>query len=321
LMKKGKFSITEQGVNNYSGNHKIKVFVWMIGVLLIANTALNPCTFFMSTLNGVTFFGNNEDSPSTSWPTNVWFIPATEDKHGYVYFGYNNGYPQGGMNDQGLCFDGASTPPSKIQFSPDKKPAAFFLIDRIMEECSYVDQVIEIVKTHRFNALKMQGQLLFADKKGDAAIVGGPDKNNDIDIIRKKGKFMVCTNFFPNNPQKGGYPCRRNETATRMLKENPEPSVENFRSILKAVSVSRTSYSNIFDLSNQIIFIYHFHNFSNVVKMKLEDELKEGPHAYRIPRLFSSSNRDEGLKELNEEREKGRISRRIPEFIAYKGGN
>ena len=320
-MKKDKLNIVKISVYNFSLKNKTRVFLWSIGILLVANTALNPCTFFMSTLNGVTFFGNNEDSPSTSWPTNVWFIPPQEGKHGYVYFGYNNGYPQGGMNDQGLCFDGASTPPSKIQFSPDKKPATFFLIDRIMEECSSVGEVIEIVRTCQFNALKRQGQLLFADKKGDAVIVGGPDKNNDIDIIRKKGNFMVCTNFFPNSPQKGGYPCHRNETAARMLKENAEPSVENFRSILETVSVSRTSYSNIFDLNNQIIFIYHLHDFSNVVKMKLEDELKEGAHAYRIPRLFSSSDWDEGLKELNEEREKGRISRRIPEFIAYKGGN
>jgi hypothetical protein len=55
---------------------KMKILACVAGVLLLMNVALLPCTFFKSTLNGVTFFGNNEDSHMSQ--TNVWFIPAKE---------------------------------------------------------------------------------------------------------------------------------------------------------------------------------------------------------------------------------------------------
>lgn len=296
---------------------KVKPFIRAAVILLMVNTTLFPCTFFMSTVNGKTFFGNNEDSSFTE--TNVWFIPAKEGKHGYICFGYDNGWPQGGMNDQGLSFDGASTPRERLRFSPEKKDHNGNLIDKIMEECSTVDEVIKIVKTYKFFGLHYQGQLMFADKKGNAVIVGGPDKNSDIDIIRKKGNFMVCTNFFPNYPERGGYPCKRYKTATRMLKNNPVPSVRNFRSILKAVSESSTNYSNIFDTTSNEIYIYNNHNFSKVIKIKLEDELKKGPHAYKIRHLFTASKSlNDDLDEINKKRELGRISRRIPVFIEFK---
>ena len=294
---------------------KRKTFVYVVAVVLIMNTVSNPCTFFMSTINGITFFGNNEDSHMPQ--TNVWFIPPKEGKHGYVYFGYINGWPQGGMNDQGLCFDGASTARVNIEFSPDKKSYQGVLLDRIMEECAMVAEVIEYNETYKFLGLNIQGQLMFVDKSGDAVVIGGPDKNNDIDIIPKEGKFLVLTNFFPNHPEMGGYPCWRYNTATNMLKKNPEPSVENFRSILKAVSNS-TQYSNIFDLNYQAIYIYYKANFEDVVHMNLEDEFKKGAHAYRIGLLFPGSGWNENLEDLNELREKGRISRRIPKFIEYK---
>ena len=156
-----------------------------------------------------------------------------------------------------LCFDGASTPRVNLQLSKDKEPYNGNLINKIMEECTTVEEVIKMVEKYRFYALQGQGQLMFADRKGDAAIIGGPGKDSDIDIIRKKGDFMVLTNFLPNNPQMGGHPCKRYEIANEMLSKNAEPSVENFRSILNAVHAERSSnrssstvYSNIFDLNN-----------------------------------------------------------------------
>ena len=281
------------------------------------SAALLPCTFFMSTLNGRTYFGNNEDSAFDQ--TNVWFIPGEGEKHGYVCFGYNTGFPQGGMNDQGLCFDGASTPRVNIRFSPDKKAGNLDFLFRIMADCSTVEEVAEIIRMIAVPGLKFQGQLMFADKQGDAIIVGGPDKNGDLDIIPSKGKVMVCANFFPNHPELGGSPSRRYDTAARMLKANPDPSVENFRAILQAVSVPKTQYSNIFDLNTGEILVYHFHDFSRAVQMNLTRELQKGAHAYRIVSLFSKPDSGGTLDEINRKRAEGKISRMIPEFIENKG--
>ena len=148
-------------------------------VFLLMSAALPPCTFFMSTLNGRTYFGNNEDSGFDQ--TNVWFIPGEGGKHGYVCFGYNTGFPQGGMNDQGLCFDAASTPRVNIWFSPDKKAGNFDFLFRIMADCSAVEEVAEIIRTTTVPGLKFQGQLMFADKQGNA--VGEKVETEMITII------------------------------------------------------------------------------------------------------------------------------------------
>jgi hypothetical protein len=270
----------------------------------------------MSSLRGITFFGNNEDFSDER--TNLWFIPAGVGRFGYMYFSYDNGWPQGGMNDRGLCFDGASTPKVNLKFSPRKKTLRGYLPDKIMAECTTVEDVLAVVREYRFEGLRGQGQLLFADSTGDAVILGGPDEDGDLDIIRKDGDSMVLTNFFPRHPDMGGYPCLRYRSATTHLEKDPGPSLENFSGILKKVSSRYTQYSNVFDLNNQVVWLYHQRDFSRVVKLRLHEELSKGAHAYRIHHLFGEPREGETLEEINQLRRTGRISRRIPRFIAYQ---
>jgi hypothetical protein len=279
-------------------------------------SSAQPCTFFMSTLKGNTYFGNNEDFSDQK--TNIWFIPTQNGKFGYMYFSYDNGWPQGGMNDQGLCFDGASTPRVSLTFAVDKKSFRGYLPDKIMGECRTVEDVVAMVKEYRFSGLRGQGQLLFTDKTGDAVILGGPDKDDDLDIIRKDRDIMVLTNFFPHHPDMGGFPCLRFQSATHHLEQNPQPSVDNFRRILETVSSKYTQYSNIFDLNNQVIWLYHQRDFTKTIELRLQDELDKGSHAYRIHHLFGEPREGEGLDEINKLRKEGRISRRIPRFVAYQ---
>jgi len=286
-------------------------------VLFMVTGILRPCTFFMATANGLTFFGNNEDSGMPD--TYIWFIPPEDGKYGGVFFSYGNGFPQGGMNDQGLSFDGASTPRVKLNFSKDKKAARGYLTTKIMEECATVEEVIQIVDTYKYPDLIGQGQLLFADANGDAVIVGGPSDSSDIDVIRKNAgaATMTLTNFFPSHPELGGYPCMRYMAATARLKKDPSPTVANFRSILKAVANKNTQYSNIFDLNNKVIYLYHFHDFENQVRLDLAVELKMEAHAYQISTVFQDSGTEDIIMSLNDLRAKGSISRNIPEFRVY----
>src|SRR5262245_6914450 len=104
--------------------------------LLIAGTPGHACTVFFAFDGKVALAGSNEDWSDPN--TQVWFVPATKDSHGIVYFGFGGGeyprggvsrhklqipdegitkirpedlygLPQGGMNEKGLFFDGAST--------------------------------------------------------------------------------------------------------------------------------------------------------------------------------------------------------------------
>ena len=51
-------------------------------------------------------------------------------------------------------------------------------------------------------------------------------------------------------------------------------------------SITVTLYSNICDLKNGDMYIYHFHNFEDVVKINLQEELKKGEHSQSIVSLL-----------------------------------
>jgi hypothetical protein len=78
-------------------------FILAFSAFFFFHTMAMACTAFMMAEGDVVLVGNNEDSKIPY--TRVWFIPAEKDRFGRVYFGYDNWYPQGGMNDQGLFFD------------------------------------------------------------------------------------------------------------------------------------------------------------------------------------------------------------------------
>jgi hypothetical protein len=63
--------------------------------------------------------GNNEDwfNPRTK----IWFIQPVGDRYGSVFFGFDNYWPQGGMNQKGLFFDGFALKPKAVD-EPEAKP-------------------------------------------------------------------------------------------------------------------------------------------------------------------------------------------------------
>ena len=70
------------------------------------------------------------------------------------------------------------------------------------------------------------------------------------------------------------------------------PTVDNCRSILDAVHVegasSNTLYSNVVDLKNGIIHLYHWHQWDEVITLNIAEQLTIGSQRGRISDLFSS---------------------------------
>jgi hypothetical protein len=192
------------------------------------------------------------------------------------------------MNTEGLFFDIAVCPTLELIFPPELIPCdPHVLLEKILEECSTVEQAVAMVSKHTLPGIQ-GAQIFFADKTGDAAVIG-VGKNKRIHITCKKDKFWVLTNFNLENPQAGGYPCYRYSLATEMLKENPEPSIASFRAILWAVHVegpATTFYSNIYDLKNGEMYLYYFHNFEAPLKINLNEALKKGPRIVALESLF-----------------------------------
>jgi hypothetical protein len=48
-------------------------------------------------------FCNNEDWSGTK--TRIWFLPPGDGYYGAAYFGFDNGFAQGGLNTEGLAYD------------------------------------------------------------------------------------------------------------------------------------------------------------------------------------------------------------------------
>jgi len=260
-----------------------KVGVITMFICAMTNAAY-CCTVFTASVGDTVLFGNNEDAPERD--SYAWFYPATETEHGGVYFGFGGYYVQGGMNDQGLCFDITTVPELKMRPHPEKSSTLNFG-RRALERCATVEEVIQLVDQYNLSHMGM-AQFLFADKTGDSVIVC-PGVDGEMKTIRKEGVYQVITNFNVTYPQLGGYPCWRHKTVVEKLEKiesEEDITVGRFATILKAVQQG-TAYSTIYDLPKGIVCLFNQQNFSEVVVFKLKEELEKGYHSYFIPSLFT----------------------------------
>jgi len=244
------------------------------------------CTIFTATKDGTTLVGNNEDYLDPH--SKIWFVPATDESYGCVYFTLGSQYPQGGMNDQGLFFDVATAPLSPGPVVPGKPSFPWNINHRFLTECANVEEALAFVQQFSY-PFDMHSQTMFVDKTGAAAIIGWIA--GEFKITRKTGAYQIMTNFSASNPELGNIPCRRYEIAEAMLRQG-DVSVEAFRDILAAVHMegeSSTVYSNIYDLTRGLIHVYHFHNFGRAVTLDLAAELSQGERVIELPSLFPAS--------------------------------
>jgi hypothetical protein len=249
-------------------------------VMIFINTSLFACTVFYYSNGKIILAGNNEDWRNPF--TKIWFLPAEDGKYGRIYFGYHDGVFQGGMNEQGLFYDGLATRPLKVTKSLDKAIYKGNLIDKAMAECATVEEVIKVFDQYNLEFMETF-MLFFGDKTGNSIIIEGDE------IIRKKGKYQISTNFYQSRTKADEYPCDRYKIANEMFENAEQVSVDYFRRILAATHQEGrfpTQYSNIYDLKQGIVYIYHFHNFENVVRLDLQEELKKGKRSIDLPSLF-----------------------------------
>lgn len=246
--------------------------------VLLRTTVLDACTAFCATGGGLVLVGNNEDWSNPR--TKLWFVPATQGSFGRMYVGFDDMYPQGGMNERGLWFDGFAVPlvkaaPSGLPHFPGN------IVDRAMAECNTVEEVITLFNQYDRSFLS-RGVLMFADASGDAVSI-------EVDaIVRKTRNHFVQTNFHQSRSITNDD--RRFRTATDMLEQaGSDISVDLFRRILGATfqkGAAPTLYSNVYELRSRTMHLYYFHDFERAVTFRLDDELRKGARVLDIPSLF-----------------------------------
>ena len=261
-------------------------------VTAIANPVSYACTGFMMTDGDLVLVGNNEDYKIPY--TRVWFVPAEKEKYGRIYFGYDNWTPQGGMNDQGLFFDYFATRKQESGLSKDKPKFPGPMIDTMMAKYASVEEVLEMFSQYNLEWMS-KAQMFIVDKSGDSAIVEGET------VVRNCDAYQVVTNFRLSKVPESQRPCKwpaygcsRYKKAENLLLEIDIPSVAHFRDVLKATHrstnnvIATTLYSNIYDLTNGLVYLYYLHDFENEIVFNLDQELKKGRHYFDLPSLFGS---------------------------------
>ncbi|MFC2161217.1 DUF3471 domain-containing protein [Acidobacteriota bacterium] len=283
-----------------------KYLLLMFLILVLSYSSLFSCTVFYYANGKIVLGGNSEDWSDPF--SRIWFLPAEEKSHGRVYFGFREGGYMGGMNDQGLFFDGLATDVLKVTLSANKETYQGDLIDKVMSECSSVDEVLAVFDKYNLQFME-RVMFFFGDKKGNSAIIEG-----DV-VIRKKGNFQICTNFYQSQFEPGSITDRRYKRAEKIFKDNDDITLDVFRKIFAATHQEGqypTQYSNIYDLKNGLIYIYHFHNYENVVVLNLSEELEKGKHTYDLASLFPETFAAEAYKQpIQDDIEKRKAERQI----------
>lgn len=242
------------------------------------------CTAFLVKTKAGVLIGNNEDGSNPE--TRIWTIRAGEKGTlGRMYFGFRDLSAQGGINQNGLWFDAFGLPykaagPIRGELYPGD------LQDKLMAECSTVQDVIKFLKIYNRSQMTRY-QWMFGDRQGNAIIVEADT------IISMKQHFQVVTNFrqsiFPSGK---GYECNRYQTASQFLEKNPEANLNTIRKLLSdthSEGQDVTLYSYIADLTHGKVYVYHFHNYENVVILDLKEELSKNSHVYTLSSLFPRS--------------------------------
>ena len=293
-------------------------FLWVTSLISESSiTEVHACTNFKTIDDQTVFFGNSEDHAlSQISDTFVTFVPrghtwydGSKLKYGAVVVGYGNGsgnsWVQGGMNEKGLAFDSTSVPHTEPNLHNERLP---FLVPEIFC-CESVSEVIEYKKTHSVYQQEGSVQSFYVDKSGES-VVFSIGEDGEFNFIRNNESLQLATNYYVDDPSRrnpGSDAIRRYDAAEQILNNivtDEDISIEAITSVLDAVHFEgpavNTLYSNIFDVTNGDIYLYYFHQFEEVVKLNLEEELAKGRHAYRISDLFTQEIVDDAYNEYYE---------------------
>ncbi len=278
-----------------------KIQILILAAMLLAQiTDLSACTIFTSSSSKNVFAGNNEDMCTTS--TVIHIIPPKDGHFGRILWGFENDENyQGGMNEHGLFFDGAGTPP--VEMTKEWNLPAYdgdYVLQGALENCKTVEEALNFIKEYKMPYLKYC-HILLADATGDAALIEWG--NNQLNFLRKGDEnYLIATNFNTTEASTINGQCYRYDIAKEIL-SGEEPSVENYE---KALSLAHqegnycTVYSTICDLKEKKVYLYNFHDFSNSHTFDLKAEFEKGEQLNMIRSYFNPSFAEQSFRMRND---------------------
>lgn len=179
-----------------------KIFLIVL-LQLLSTIPTNACSilYYIDTKTGKIYAVNNEDYWYDVKPY-IQIMPRDEENLARLWYGWDD-FAQGGINESGLFFDGATTPEqNKIEgySSPNGN-----LGDDILASCSTVAQALDYLEKNKIALTN--GHILVGDRMGNAAVVEWV--RGERKVIPMKDNRLMVTNFLLSDTTQGNYPCPR----------------------------------------------------------------------------------------------------------------
>lgn len=265
-----------------------KYFITTIAALL--SSAIIACTAFKLTMHGKTFVGNNEDYFNPH--TRIWFEKGKNGSYGSSYVGFNDGYPQGGINEKGLAFDGFSVPSREIKKNPNKLTYDTTTLRKVMQNCKNTDEVYTFLSKYDLSPL-YAGMLLFVDQSGKYLVVEG-----DTMIKGNDDKYLL-SNFCPSKTKDvNDVKIPMYQSGRKLMAGRVDTSLVYLKTLTDTLhqswpgNIGGTLYTTIYDLTERTIHLYFYHDYTKHVTFKLDEELKKADRlVVNIPELFPNNAR------------------------------
>lgn len=261
-------------------------FGCIIFVFILHTQIIFACTIFYTKAQTTNYFSSNEDWKFTD-PA-VLVAPGNNNDYGYIVFGWNSylpGYPQGGVNEYGICLDWASVPIQSFKADPNRKSLDEDIVYKILKKCRKINEVITLVKQYNCNHFAEE-HLLVSDRNGDSCVIEWSGR--DYIFLRKTKQYQLITNYNISNPELGWYPCERFKTADNYLNSaNGKLTLDNIKELLNKTHQEGdypTVYSYIVDENSLDIYIFLNHNYSTYTKFNFIQEIKKGCHQIKLSR-------------------------------------
>ncbi|HTR28394.1 MAG TPA: hypothetical protein VMH27_03940 [Puia sp.] len=255
-------------------------------LLLLVADYCRPCSMFKITVFGKTLVGNNEDA----WRVNsrIWFESGSNGHYGAAYVGHDDWWPQGGINEKGLVYDGFAVYRRTLHPAPGKKPMGSDFgnfLKTILQQCASVQEVRDFVS--RFERSRMNGSmLLFVDKSGEYLVVEA-----DTTILGHDEKYVLA-NFCPSLTKPEDVQIGRYKRGRAFLQNKEDTSLAFCTAMMDTMHECRrrlgdgTTYTTIYDLKDKLIYLYFYHDYSKCITFNLDQELSKGNHAFLMTDLF-----------------------------------
>lgn len=265
--------------------NKLKGLVCIVLFLSIAFRSLACSIFYyVDPKTGNIYIANNEDYWLDVQPY-LQVEPKTAKEYGRLWWGWNS-FAQGGINEHGLFFDGATTPKQQIP-KGYKNPQGRNVGDEILSYCKTVEEAIAFLEKEKI-ALT-DAHIFLGDSTGNAVVIEWI--NGIRQSIYIQDQFLIATNFLLSDSS-ASFTCPRYQSIKNRLQTlSLSEDSTHFRTVSNAIagavqipqkdSTGReggTLYSVFINMTtNEVVIVYKLDNTKmlKVNKRDLMDEKKK----------------------------------------------